>query len=242
MQVRDCEERAGRRIHYHDPANVYALVCYVPPDHTPPGRPRQSKASTRETSMTPTETWRAIQLRVGVTADGIPGPNTAFAIASALGIELAPPVVAFFDERTERNIATLIPRAQDAARRFMAAAAEAMRPYGVIAKIISGTRTYAEQNALFAKGRTEPGPRVTNARGGYSNHNFGVAFDVGLFRGADYLEDSPLYAALGPVGERLGLEWGGRWTSFVDEPHYQIKTGLTMAEMRERVANGQPIV
>lgn len=240
--MRDRSPSAGGRVHDWGTKDDQPVLSKLPPDHATQGSPRQSKASTRETTVTTIETWRAIQLRVGVTADGIPGPNTAFAIANALGIELAPPVVSFFDERTERNIATLIPRAQDAARRFMAAAAEAMRPYGVIAKIISGTRSYAEQNALYAKGRTEPGPRVTNARGGYSNHNFGVAFDVGLFRGADYLEDSPLYATLGPIGERFDLEWGGKWTSFVDEPHYQIKTGLTMAEMRERVANGQPIV
>ncbi len=37
--------------------------------------------------MTPKETWKAIQTKVGVTADGIPGPMTADAIADALGID-----------------------------------------------------------------------------------------------------------------------------------------------------------
>ncbi len=64
----------------------------------------------------------------------------------------------------------------------------------VVIKIISGTRTHMqEQDALYARRRTAPGPRVTNARGGYSNHNFGIAWDIGLFRGGKYLEDSPLY-------------------------------------------------
>lgn len=147
-----------------------------------------------------------------------------------------------FDDRTERNIATLLPEAQELARKFMEKAIEAMSPHGVDVRIISGTRTYEEQDALYSQGRTKPGPRVTNARGGYSNHNFGVAFDVGLFSGKDYLEDSPLYEELGPVGELVGLEWGGRWKSIKDYPHYQMKTGLTMAQMRERVAQGKTVL
>ncbi|HUQ94203.1 MAG TPA: M15 family metallopeptidase, partial [Bryobacteraceae bacterium] len=63
-----------------------------------------------------------------------------------------------FDERTEKNIATLTPRTQLAARRFMEKAVAAMQPEGIDVRIISGTRTYAEQNALYAKGRTAPGP------------------------------------------------------------------------------------
>jgi peptidoglycan L-alanyl-D-glutamate endopeptidase CwlK len=45
---------------------------------------------------------------------------------------------------------------------------------GLVFKIISGTRTYGEQNELFAQGRMKPGPIVTRARGGQSNHKFGV--------------------------------------------------------------------
>lgn len=41
-----------------------------------------------------------------------------------------------------------------------------------------GFRTRAEQDALYSQGRSKPGPRVTNARGGYSLHNFGLAVDV----------------------------------------------------------------
>lgn len=146
-----------------------------------------------------------------------------------------------FDERTERNIATLMAPAQKLARLFMEAAIAVMTPHGISIKIISGTRTYAEQDALYAQGRTAPGPKITNARGGFSNHNFGIAFDIGLFQGSTYLEESKHYATLGPIGERLGLEWGGRWKSITDEPHYQLRTGMTLAEMRARVAAGKPI-
>ncbi len=142
-----------------------------------------------------------------------------------------------FDDRTERNIATLLPEAQSAAREFMAAAIEALAPAGVTVKIISGTRSYAEQDALYAKR-----PKVTNARGGYSNHNFGIAWDIGLFKDGRYLEDSPHYRTCGRIGREMGLEWGGDWKSIVDEPHFEVRTGLTMAQKRERVAKGQAIL
>ena len=64
---------------------------------------------------------------------------------------------------------------------------------------------------------------------------------IGLFKGGKYLGESPHYAALGPVGESVGLAWGGRWKSFKDEPHYELKTGFTLAQMRERKAQGKPI-
>lgn len=40
-----------------------------------------------------------------------------------------------------------------------------------------GYRTYGEQMSLWVKGRTVPGQIVTNARGGESAHNFGLAVD-----------------------------------------------------------------
>jgi peptidoglycan LD-endopeptidase CwlK len=147
-----------------------------------------------------------------------------------------------FDPRTESNIATLHPVAQAAARQFMAAVTAAMTMEEVVVKIIAGTRTYAEQDALYAQGRTKRGPRVTNARGGYSNHNFGIAWDIGLFKGPQYLDDSPLYRTCGSIGRSLGLEWGGDWQSIDDEPHFQLKTGLTLVQMRGRIARGQSVV
>ena len=146
-----------------------------------------------------------------------------------------------FDERTERNIATLVPKAQAAARRFMEAITEAMQPHGVAPKIICGTRTYDEQNALYAQGRSAPGRVVTNARGGYSWHNFGVAWDIGLFKDGRYLEESPLYLACAKIGRNLGLECGAFWSGFSDEPHYQLRTGFTLSQMRERKKAGLPI-
>lgn len=65
-----------------------------------------------------------------------------------------------FDERTERNISTLLPEAQKAARQWFKLALDEAVNQGYEVKIICGTRTYAEQEALYGQR-----PKVTNARG-----------------------------------------------------------------------------
>ncbi len=158
-----------------------------------------------------------------------PQPTPAISSAAAL------------DPRTERNISTLHPRVQPRAREFMVLATSIARQHGVVVKIISGLRSYSEQSALYAKGRTAPGPKVTNARAGFSNHNFGTAWDIGLFKGKRYLTDSPIYTEIGQAARSLGIVWGGDFKSFKDTPHYELPTGHTLAQMRQRVAAGKDI-
>ena len=148
-----------------------------------------------------------------------------------------------FDERSEINLATLHPAMQKAMRAFLGVAKVICAKVGCDVKIISGTRSYMEQDALFARGRTTPGKKVTNAAAGHSNHNFGIAADIGIFRGKEYCGEHPLYNELGTLGKSLGLEWGGDW-KFVDEPHYQLRphwaSGMTerdmLANLRNRVS------
>lgn len=127
-----------------------------------------------------------------------------------------------FDSRTESNLATLLPIAQRYARKWLANVMVWAESKGLAVKIIGGTRTYAEQDALYAQGRTKGGARVTNARGGYSLHNFAIAFDVGIFDGSKYLEADTQYKKLYMAcGAPYAFEWGGNWQSIVDTPHYQ---------------------
>lgn len=150
------------------------------------------------------------------------------------------------DERSEKHIASLHPKLQPLAREFILRAQEA----GIDARIISGHRSYAEQDALYAKGRTAPGSKVTNAKAGFSNHNFGLAFDIGIFKGREYLPESPLYKAAAQIAKPLGLEWGGDWKSFPDEPHYELRPewakGLSssalLAALRERVEQKKDVL
>jgi peptidoglycan L-alanyl-D-glutamate endopeptidase CwlK len=193
---------------------------------------------------------KAVQRALGVQVDGRAGPETWGAIYAALvkkSVDGSPPGLAIsrVDARSEKNITTLLPEVQPIARALVQKAAAA----GIQIKVISGTRSYAEQDALYAKGRTTTARKVTNARGGYSSHNFGIAFDIGVFSGNKYLPESPQYMAVGALGRELGLDWGGNWKSFVDEPHFELRPGwarnLTEREMlaalRSRVAGGKPI-
>lgn len=151
------------------------------------------------------------------------------------------------DLRSEKNIGTMIPATQVLARRFLKAAAG----FKFNCRIISGTRTYAEQNALYAIGRTKPGSKVTNARGGGSNHNFCIAWDVGLFdkTSGRYLTgatsaESKAYRDLAALikSKVSGLEWGGNWKSFKDQPHYQVATGKTLSQIRALFEKGKPYI
>lgn len=151
-----------------------------------------------------------------------------------------------FDPRSETAIATLLPAAQQKCREFMTAAAGWTS--GAV-KVLSGTRTYAEQNALYAKGRTKPGPKVTNARGGQSNHNFGIAWDIGIFvNGKYYTGDTAVQDkayidfATYIMAKVKGLSWGGNWKSFKDKPHYQLVAGDDVANCRKCFEAGKPYV
>ena len=87
-------------------------------------------------------------------------------------------------------------------------------------------RTVAEQDALYAKGRTKPGSIVTNARGSsYSSmHQWGVAFDFYRNDGKGaFVDYDNFFTKVGKVGKKLGLEWGGDWKSIKDKPHFQLK-------------------
>lgn len=190
---------------------------------------------------------RAVQTQLGVQVDGRAGRETWRAIhARIVGPVAAPEDAApSADPRSEQCIATLLPEVRPLARALIEKAAL----HGIAIKIVSGTRSYAEQKALYAKGRTAPGPKVTNARAGHSNHNFGIAFDIGVFEGNRYLGDSPKYKAVGALGMDLGLEWGGSWKTIVDQPHYQLRpawaAGLRerdmLAELRRRAAGGMAV-
>jgi peptidoglycan L-alanyl-D-glutamate endopeptidase CwlK len=142
-----------------------------------------------------------------------------------------------FDFRTEQNIRTLALAAQKEARIFMRKVWDAQ----ISAKIISGTRTYAEQNKLFRQGRFgNPGRIITKARGGRSNHNFGIAWDIGIFtKTGGYITEGKAYDEAAQAGMAETLEWGGNWTGFVDKPHYQLKTGVTLKILRAKFEAGE---
>ena len=105
-------------------------------------------------------------------------------------------------------------------------------------------RTFAEQDALFAQGRTTAGKIVTKAKAGLSYHNYGLAIDIVLlvkkkdgnnaerwdvktdFDGdniADWIECVQVF-------KEHGFDWGGDW-KFLDLPHFQKTFGFSVREL-----------
>lgn len=97
-------------------------------------------------------------------------------------------------------------------------------------RITQGLRSFKEQNDLYAIGRTKPGKKVTNAKGGQSVHNYGFAVDICLVIDgkvaswdtakdwdnddiADWYECVKIFA-------KHGWDWGGNWKKFKDLPHF----------------------
>ncbi|AWG44188.1 hypothetical protein BEH_24305 [Priestia filamentosa] len=104
---------------------------------------------------------------------------------------------------------------------------------GYYIAITQGLRTPDEQNALYAQGRTKPGKIVTNAKGGQSIHNYGLAFDFAVFdENQNPVWTGNTYNKVGALGKQLGLEWGGDWKSFKDLPHFEYTFGLTLKQLQ----------
>ena len=177
---------------------------------------------------------RQFQRAVGATADGIFGPatlNLGLAWIAAHGGTEAPepttsaqPPTGLADPRSEATIATLHPQVQQPFRDLLRAINAAVAP--VVGRWISGYRGEAEQNALYAKGRTAPGPRVTSARWPTSSHNggggtTGFACDIGFFSaGGKYLDEGPQYDVAGQLARAAGFHWGA---DFGDRPHICLR-------------------
>lgn len=106
----------------------------------------------------------------------------------------------------------------------------AMAAVGLPMLVTDAVRTVAEQQALYAKGRTAPGAIVTEDDGvtHVSNHQlhadgFGHAIDCTFVVNGEpsWLSTLP-WSFYGSVAEQLGLKWGGRWSAIKDLPHVEL--------------------
>lgn len=106
---------------------------------------------------------------------------------------------------------------------------------GIDVIITSTYRDNESQNALYAQGRTIPGQKVTNARGGESFHNYKVAFDFApIINGKPSWDDPKIFENCGRIAESLGLEWAGRWKTFKELAHCQYTGGLTIKDLQAK--------
>lgn len=99
-------------------------------------------------------------------------------------------------------------------------------PKGVRLRFTHTYRSIEEQNKLFNQR-----PKVTNARGGQSIHNYGLAFDIvilfdkdnnGTFETASFKVDK-YWLQVAEFFKSKGFVWGGDWKSFKDYPHFEVK-------------------
>lgn len=150
------------------------------------------------------------------------------------------------DERTKRVLDTLHPDVRARFELFIADAQALATTRGLEYKAICGTRTWEEQARLYAQGRLGPdgikvpGPIVTNARPGFSFHNFGLAIDCGVFRGGKYLDEvepktaNAFHKQAGALAKEHGLRWGGDFKTIIDTPHFELDTPLSLSQLRDR--------
>lgn len=101
--------------------------------------------------------------------------------------------------------------------------------------VTQGLRTFDEQNKLFAQR-----PKVTNAKGGQSIHNYGLAFDFCLADGGRTIWDTvkdfdgdkvPDWMEVVKVFKAAGYTWGGDFRSIVDRPHFEKTFGHTWQQL-----------
>lgn len=98
-----------------------------------------------------------------------------------------------------------------------------MHAHGHPMTVTSGRRSQAEQQALYAQGRTAPGPIVTQLDGvkKQSRHQQGRAVDCAFVTGPGKVSFDGPWEIYGAMARELGLVWGGSWTRFPDRPHVE---------------------
>lgn len=120
---------------------------------------------------------------------------------------------------------------------------------GVSVRFTSVFRSFYEQNELYNKGRVTSGGIVTNAKGGQSYHNYGLAIDFCLLtnegksvswsRKKDLNKNGKAdWQEVVDIFKSYGWTWGGDWR-FKDYPHFQKTFGYDWRELKELPKEGK---
>ena len=114
---------------------------------------------------------------------------------------------------------------------------EECKKQGLIVKITDTLRNKQEQNDLYAQGRTKPGNIVTWVKYPYSNHNWGMAFDVCRNDGRGAYNDSDnWFFKVGEIAKKYDLSWGGDWQP-QDKPHFELTKYGTTSYLVDKYGN-----
>jgi len=135
------------------------------------------------------------------------------------------------DQISIDRIASLHPAIRQEVKHLYLSASEQM-PAGIIIRITQALRSIEYQNSLYAQGRTTPGKIVTNARGGSSYHNYGLAFDFCLIMNnkASWVVDTNWMKVVN-IFKAAGYSWGGEFNIIKDYPHLEKTFGFTTHQL-----------
>ncbi len=129
--------------------------------------------------------------------------------------------------RLAQDLKPLVKRQRDLVYQEMAQLGMAMR-------MNEGYRSATKQNYDYAQGRTRPGPIVTNAKGGDSFHQYGVAIDSVFVKGGYNVPES-WWQTYGSVARKYGFEHGDR--GYVDLPHIQMRLEYSLLDFKRGVVD-----
>ena len=140
-----------------------------------------------------------------------------------------------WDFHTDRRINSLHPLVRAKAKEFII---RAEKELGIKLRVTAALRTWDEQNGLYAKGRTDSGKVVTNAKGGQSLHNYGLAIDVVEIKNGSAIWNNSRWTEIAALGKSIGFSWGGDWRSFKDKPHFEMKFSKSLSELQALYTSG----
>lgn len=161
-------------------------------------------------------------------------------LVAGAGKQKPPEIKTMRDKISADRVAKLHPKVRDEVRDTIAQIEKGF-PEHLAVRIVQGLRTIQEQNDLYAQGRTKPGPRVTNAKGGKSFHNYGLAIDFCiLINGKEISWDLKAdrdkdgvseWQEVVKAFEAKGWFWGGLFSSIKDYPHLEKSHGYTVSQL-----------
>lgn len=136
------------------------------------------------------------------------------------------------DKYTKERIQKLHPSIRDEVTKIINECNEVLTGKAQV-RVTQGLRTFQEQNELYAQGRTKPGKKVTQAKGGQSIHNYGFAVDICLLidnktatwdTAKDWDNDSIAdWQECVKIFAKYNWNWGGNWKTFKDYAHFEKK-------------------
>lgn len=105
-------------------------------------------------------------------------------------------------------------------------------------RVVQGFRTFAEQDALYAQGRTKPGKIVTYSPAGASYHNWGIAVDFCPFTLDGFALDWHYdFSKIRPLAQKYGMTMGLDFPS-PDSDHFENKYGYNWRDLLHKKAVG----